>query len=97
MTEGRTQLEACTSSLFENIAAPRSTLSLSQTEKDVTIEQRDGWFEVAELMGRLKEPVVPAGVECINYVFDATPMELITGIITRDGVYSPTELLEKYQ
>ena len=79
------------------IAAPRSTLSLSQTEKDVTIEQRDGWFEVAEAMGRLKEPVVPAGVECINYVFDATPMELITGIITEDGVYSPTELLEKYQ
>jgi methylthioribose-1-phosphate isomerase len=54
-------------------------------------------MEVAEAMGRFKEPVVPKGVECINYVFDATPMELITGIITEDGVFSPAELLQKYK
>jgi len=79
------------------IAAPRSTLSLSQTEKDVTIEMRDGWSEVAEAMGRFKEPVVPKGVECVNYTFDATPMELITGIITEDGVFTPEELLKRYK
>jgi methylthioribose-1-phosphate isomerase len=78
------------------VAAPRSTLSLSETEKDVIIEQRDGWYEVAELMGRAKKPIVPEGVECINYAFDGTPMELITGIITEDGVFSPEELLKKY-
>jgi methylthioribose-1-phosphate isomerase len=79
------------------VAAPRSTLSLKETEKDVTIEQRDGWFEVAEVIGMLKDkPIVPKGVECINYAFDGTPIDLITGIITEDGVFSPKELLKKY-
>ncbi|MHA1819848.1 MAG: S-methyl-5-thioribose-1-phosphate isomerase [Promethearchaeota archaeon] len=79
------------------IAAPTSTLSLNESEKDVIIEQRDGWFEVAEVMGRAKDnPIVPKGVECINYAFDGTPMDLITGIITEDGVFTPEELLNKY-
>lgn len=79
------------------VAAPRSTLSLAETEKDVIIEQRDGWHEVAEVMGRAKNnPIAPEGVECINYAFDFTPMELITGIITEDGIFNPDELLKKY-
>jgi methylthioribose-1-phosphate isomerase len=79
------------------VAAPRSTLSLKESEKDVIIEQRDGWFEVAEVIGLLKDkPLVPKGVECINYAFDGTPIDLITGIITEDGVFSPQELLRKY-
>jgi methylthioribose-1-phosphate isomerase len=78
------------------VAAPSSTLSLTETEKDVIIEQRDGQFEVAEIMGRLKEPIVPEGVSCINYGFDGTPMDLVTGIITEDGVFTPAELLQKY-
>ncbi|MHA1338366.1 MAG: S-methyl-5-thioribose-1-phosphate isomerase [Promethearchaeota archaeon] len=79
------------------VAAPTSTLSLNETEKDVIIEQRDGWFEVAEVMGRAKaNPIAPKDVECINYAFDGTPMDLITGIITEDGVFTPKELLEKY-
>jgi methylthioribose-1-phosphate isomerase len=36
-------------------------------------------------------------VECINYAFDATPMELITGIITEDGIFTPVELLKRYK
>ena len=54
-------------------------------------------FEVAEIMGKIKEPIVPDGVECINYAFDATPFELITKIITQDGVFSPEELIKRYK
>jgi len=80
------------------VAAPTSTLSLNETEKDVIIEQRDGWFEVAEIMGRLKDnPIAPKGVECINYAFDATPMELVSGIITQDGLFTPKGLIKKYK
>ena len=75
----------------------KSTLSLNESEKDVIIEQRNAQFEVAEIMGKIKEPIVPDGVECINYAFDATPFELITKIITQDGVFSPEELIQKYK
>ncbi|MHA1512268.1 MAG: S-methyl-5-thioribose-1-phosphate isomerase [Promethearchaeota archaeon] len=79
------------------VVAPKSTLSLNESEKDVIIEQRNAQFEVAEIMGKIKEPIVPDGVECINYAFDATPFELITKIITQDGVFSPEELIQKYK
>ncbi|MFX0141305.1 MAG: S-methyl-5-thioribose-1-phosphate isomerase, partial [Candidatus Hodarchaeota archaeon] len=35
--------------------------------------------------------------DCLNYAFDITPFRLVTGIITEDGVFSPEELLKKYQ
>ncbi|MHA1720828.1 MAG: S-methyl-5-thioribose-1-phosphate isomerase [Promethearchaeota archaeon] len=79
------------------VVAPKSTLSLNESENDVIIEQRDGLFEVAQIMGKIKEPIVPEGVECINYAFDATPFDLITKIITEDGVFSPEELLLRYK
>ncbi|TFG06067.1 MAG: S-methyl-5-thioribose-1-phosphate isomerase, partial [Promethearchaeota archaeon] len=75
------------------VAAPTSTLSLDETIKDVTIEQRD-FTEVAKVLGKLQ--IVPDGVECLNYAFDITPFRLVTGIITEDGVFSPEELLRKY-
>lgn len=75
------------------VAAPTSTLSLDETIKDVTIEQRD-FTEVAKVLGKLQ--IVPDGVECLNYAFDITPFRLVTGIITEDGVFSPEELLKKY-
>ena len=78
------------------VVAPKSTLSLNESEKDVIIEQRNAQFEVAEIMGKIKEPIVPEGVECINYAFDATPFELISKIITEDGVFSPEELIQRY-
>ena len=79
------------------VVAPKSTLSLNETEKDVIIEQRNAQFEVAEIMGKIKEPIVPDGVECINYAFDATPFDLITKIITQDGIFSPEELIQRYK
>jgi len=76
------------------IAAPTSTLSLHETIKDVTIEQRDS-DEVCKVLGIVQ--IVPEGVECLNYAFDITPFELVTGVITEDGVFSPEELLIKYK
>jgi len=76
------------------VAAPVSTLSLHETIKDVTIEQRDS-KEVCNILGKVK--IVPEGVECLNYAFDITPFKLVTGFITEDGVFSPEELLKKYK
>ncbi len=76
------------------VAAPVSTLSLHETIKDVTIEQRDS-KEICNILGKVK--IVPEGVECLNYAFDITPFKLVTGFITEDGVFSPEELLKKYK
>ncbi|MFX1429542.1 MAG: S-methyl-5-thioribose-1-phosphate isomerase [Promethearchaeota archaeon] len=76
------------------VAAPTSTLSLHETAKDVTIEQRDS-KEVSNILGKIQ--IVPDGVECLNYAFDITPFRLVTGIITEDGIFSPEELLKKYK
>jgi methylthioribose-1-phosphate isomerase len=76
------------------VAAPTSTLSLNETIKDVTIEQRDS-REVSHVLGKLQ--IVPDGVECLNYAFDITPFKLVTGIITEDGVFNPKELIKRYK
>jgi len=76
------------------VAAPTSTLSLQETIDDVTIEQRDS-SEVSNVLGKVR--IVPEGVECLNYAFDITPFRLVSGIITEDGVFTPSELLEKYK
>ena len=76
------------------VAAPTSTLSLHETIKDVTIEQRDS-SEVKNVLGKVQ--IVPDGVECLNYAFDITPFRLVTGVITEDGVFTPEELLKKYK
>jgi len=76
------------------VAAPTSTLSLHETIKDVTIEQRDS-SEVCNVLGQVR--IVPEGVECLNYAFDITPFKLVTGVITEDGIFSPEELLNKYK
>ncbi|TFG22798.1 MAG: S-methyl-5-thioribose-1-phosphate isomerase [Promethearchaeota archaeon] len=76
------------------VAAPTSTLSLQETVDDVTIEQRDS-KEVSYVLGEVQ--IIPDGVDCLNYAFDITPFRLVTGIITEDGVFSPKELLKRYQ
>ncbi|MFX1289025.1 MAG: S-methyl-5-thioribose-1-phosphate isomerase, partial [Promethearchaeota archaeon] len=71
------------------VAAPTSTLSLQETIENVTIEQRDSG-EVGNVLGKVQ--IVPNGVECLNYAFDITPVRLVTGVITEDGVFTPEEL-----
>ncbi|MBN2151311.1 MAG: S-methyl-5-thioribose-1-phosphate isomerase [Candidatus Lokiarchaeota archaeon] len=76
------------------VAAPVSTLDLARKMDGVEIEQRDEW-EVKTVFKKVQ--LSPDGVPAINYAFDGTPMELVTGIVTEDGVFTPKELLERYQ
>jgi methylthioribose-1-phosphate isomerase len=73
------------------VAAPLSTFDPKNTERDVIIEER-GRDEVTIMGGRT---YVPEGVPVKNYAFDATPMELVTAIITETGVLHPPVDLHK--
>jgi len=76
------------------VAAPVSTLSMSESFEDVKIEQRDS-KEVSHVLGKVQ--IVPEGVNCINYAFDFTPFELVSAVITEDGVFTPKNLIKKYK
>jgi methylthioribose-1-phosphate isomerase len=67
------------------VAAPLSTFDETRTEREVTIEER-GREELAVMGNRT---LVPDGVPVKNYAFDATPMELVSAIITERGVVRP--------
>jgi methylthioribose-1-phosphate isomerase len=67
------------------VAAPLSTFDATRGECDVIIEERSR-DELAVMGGR---QLIPAGVPVKNFAFDATPMELITAIITEKGVIRP--------
>lgn len=66
------------------VLAPSSTIDMGcASGRDIVVEQRDP----AEVTGTyLKDGVVTNGVEVYNPSFDITPRDLITGIITEDGV-----------
>jgi methylthioribose-1-phosphate isomerase len=67
------------------VAAPLSTFDPTNAEHDVIIEER-GRDEVTIMGGRT---YVPQEAHVKNYAFDATPMELVTAIITETGVLRP--------
>jgi methylthioribose-1-phosphate isomerase len=67
------------------VAAPLSTFDATRTEQDVTIEERNR-DELAVLGNRT---LIPASVPVKNLAFDATPLALVTAIITESGVFRP--------
>ena len=68
------------------VAAPQSTVdSATPSGCDIAIEHRDG-EELREWNGTL---VVPQKASVYNPAFDVTPAELITAIITDEGVMRP--------
>jgi methylthioribose-1-phosphate isomerase len=67
------------------VAAPLSTFDTTQKEQDVIIEERSR-EEVTTMGDRV---VVPDAAGVKNYAFDATPMSLITAVITEHGVVRP--------
>lgn len=67
------------------VAAPVSTFDTGRTAADVTIEERNG-DEIATFKGKR---TVPAGVPCTNFAFDATPLNLVSAIVTERGVLRP--------
>ncbi len=67
------------------VAAPLSTFDLKHVEADITVEER-GPEEIC-LLGSTK--LAPAGIDVYNPAFDATPLDLVSGIITEKGVFRP--------
>ena len=64
------------------VAAPLSTFDLSSNPEDVVIEQRKS----SEVTGIGEKKTAPDDINVINPAFDITPPELISGIITENGV-----------
>ena len=67
------------------VAAPLSTFDMESNPEDVIIEQRKG----SEVTGIGDKKTAPDGINVINPAFDMTPPELISGIITENGVAKP--------
>jgi methylthioribose-1-phosphate isomerase len=75
------------------VAAPLSTIDFElPSGPKIPIEERhpSEIYQIGETV------VCPPGVEFYNPSFDITPAELITGIITEQGVVAPSEL-KKFQ
>ena len=64
------------------VAAPLSTFDFETAWKDVKIEERSA-DEVRKMGGR---QTAPESVSVFNPAFDITPPELVTAIITEEGV-----------
>ena len=67
------------------VAAPLSTFDLKNEAKDIIIEMRKG----SEVTGSGDKKTAPDDINVINPAFDMTPPELISGIITENGVAKP--------
>ena len=67
------------------VAAPLSTFDMAASVFDTEIEERDG--DEVRYYGGCR--ICPKGTEVINPAFDIVPKELITGIITENGIIDP--------
>ena len=67
------------------VAAPLSTFDLKSNPEDVIIEQR----KASEVTGVGDKKTAPDGIDVINPAFDMTPPELVSGIITENGIVKP--------
>lgn len=73
------------------VAAPLSSFDFVKEPNDVVIEERDE--DEIHYVGR--ERITPKGVRAINPAFDITPPDLISGIITEEGIFNPKELMDR--
>jgi methylthioribose-1-phosphate isomerase len=68
------------------VVAPVSTVDLQTPDGSaITVEHRPA-AEVTSLAG---QPVAPAGCQAYNPAFDVTPPELISAVVTEQGVIQP--------
>ena len=67
------------------VAAPLSTFDLQSKPDDIIIEQR----KASEVTGIGDKRTAPDGIDVNNPAFDMTPPELISAIITENGVAKP--------
>jgi methylthioribose-1-phosphate isomerase len=62
-----------------------STFDLESRPENIIIEQR----KANEVTGIGDKRTAPDGIDVINPAFDMTPPELISGIITENGIAKP--------
>ena len=67
------------------VAAPLSTFDMKSNPEDIIIEQR----KASEVTGIGDKKTAPDGIDVINPAFDMTPPELVSGIITENGIVKP--------
>ncbi|MBP2044804.1 S-methyl-5-thioribose-1-phosphate isomerase [Methanobacterium aggregans] len=67
------------------VAAPKSTFDYENSIYDIEIEERDA----SEVLYVGKCRLAPEGTAVENPAFDVVPSDLITGIITEDGIVRP--------
>jgi methylthioribose-1-phosphate isomerase len=67
------------------IAAPLSTFDVTTKARDIVIEERDR-DEITTIGNRT---FVPPAVPVKNPAFDATPLELVSAIVTENGIIRP--------
>jgi len=67
------------------VAAPLSTFDRQHEEEDILVEERSP-EEITTLAGTM---LAPQGIDVYNPAFDATPLELVSGLITEKGVFRP--------
>ncbi|MYU03072.1 S-methyl-5-thioribose-1-phosphate isomerase [Streptomyces sp. SID8366] len=79
------------------VVAPLTTIDPDTPDgASIEVEQRPG-FEVTEVMAPQAQitgpgggiPVAPLGTQAYNPAFDVTPPELVTAIVTEEGVVTP--------
>lgn len=68
-----------------HVAAPLSSFDFKGRWDEVKVEERSS-AEIEKIRGRR---IAPLGVKVFNPVFDVTPPELVTSIITERGVLTP--------
>ena len=73
------------------VAAPYSTIDRGRSESDIIIEER-GRDELASCGG---VRVIPDAAAVRNYAFDATPLSLVSAIITDSGAFFPPYDMQK--
>jgi methylthioribose-1-phosphate isomerase len=67
------------------VAAPLSTFDLKHSEEDIVVEERDP----DEICRQGEVRLAPEGIEVYNPAFDATPLDLVSALITEKGVFRP--------
>ena len=67
------------------VAAPLSAFDRLHEEEDIFVEEHDA-EEIYSLAG---VRLAPQNIEAYNPAFDATPLELVSGLITEKGVFRP--------
>ena len=83
------------------VALPSSTIDWElKNGKDIPIEQRSG-EEVKYVQGSYQGDIVkvlitPEESNVVNYAFDVTPRNLVTGIITERGICNSHKILDLY-